>query len=40
MVTENELRRNFGVRSPSLTFVKLEPGADADRVQEVDQAAR
>ena len=30
MVTENELRRDFGVRSPSLTFVKLEPGADAD----------
>ena len=35
VLTENELRRNFGVRSPSLTFVKLEPGADADRVQAV-----
>ena len=34
VVTEDQLRREFGVRSPSLTFVKLEPGADADRVQE------
>ena len=30
MVTQEQLRREFGVRSPSLTFVKLEPGADAD----------
>ena len=35
VVTQNELRKSFGVRSPSLTFVKLEPGADADQVQEV-----
>ena len=34
VVTEDQLRREFGVRSPSLTFVKLLPGADADRVQE------
>jgi putative ABC transport system permease protein len=34
VVTEAEARREFGVRSPSLTFVKLEPGADADRVKE------
>ena len=38
VVTENELRRSFGVRSPSLTFVKLEPGADADRRAGDDQA--
>ncbi|MBN1530708.1 MAG: ABC transporter permease [Thermoleophilaceae bacterium] len=34
VVTEEQLRREFGVRSPSLTFVKLEPGANADAVQD------
>ncbi len=34
MLTEEQLRREFGVRSPSLTFVKLEPGADAAQVQD------
>jgi len=34
VVTEDQLRTEFGVRSPSLTFVKLEPGADAAAVQE------
>jgi putative ABC transport system permease protein len=34
VVTEDQLRREFGVRSPSLTFVKLDPGADAAAVQE------
>ena len=34
VLTEEQLRREFGVRSPSLTFVKLEPGADAAKVQD------
>ena len=33
VVTEEELRNRFGTRDPSLTCVRLEPGADADAVQ-------
>jgi putative ABC transport system permease protein len=34
VVTEQTLRTRFGAREPSMTFVRLEPGADADAVQE------
>ena len=34
VVPERVLRREFGVREPSITFIRLAPGADADRVQE------
>jgi putative ABC transport system permease protein len=33
-VTEQTLRSQFGARDPSLTFVKLAPGANAGAVQE------
>ena len=39
VVTEQQLARQFAVREPSFTFVKLAPGADADTVQKrVSQA--
>jgi putative ABC transport system permease protein len=34
VVTQEQIRSEFGVRSPSLTFVKLEPGADAEQVKD------
>ncbi len=34
VVTEEELRTRFGVRQPSSTFLRLEPGADAAAIQE------
>jgi putative ABC transport system permease protein len=34
VVTAETLRSQFGARDPSLTFVRLEPGANADAVQE------
>jgi putative ABC transport system permease protein len=33
LVTERSLRRLFGTRSPSITFLKLRPGVDAGAVQ-------
>ena len=39
VVTEEQLARQFAVREPSFTFLKLAPGADADAVQDrVSQA--
>ena len=34
VVTDQTLRSRFGARQPSLTFIRLAPGADADAVQE------
>jgi putative ABC transport system permease protein len=34
VVTEQELRSEFGARQPSLTFVRLDPGADPEAVKE------
>jgi len=33
VVTERQLSEEFGVKSPSVTFVKLEEGTDADKAQ-------
>jgi putative ABC transport system permease protein len=33
-VTESLLRREFGAREPSMTFIKLDPGANASRVKD------
>ncbi|MEA2362212.1 MAG: putative transport system permease protein [Thermoleophilaceae bacterium] len=34
VVTEDTLRDKFGAREPSMTFIKLDAGADAKRVQD------
>jgi putative ABC transport system permease protein len=34
VVTEGTLRRDFGAREPSMTFIKLDDGANANRVQD------
>jgi putative ABC transport system permease protein len=34
VITEEQLATQFAVREPSFTFLRLEPGADADAVQE------
>jgi putative ABC transport system permease protein len=34
VVTESLLRREFGAREPSMTFIKLDPGANASRVKD------
>jgi putative ABC transport system permease protein len=34
VVTEQTLKSKFGAREPSMTFIKLEPGANADRVKD------
>jgi putative ABC transport system permease protein len=39
VVTEGQLRSQFGIREPSFTFIRLAPGASASRVQDEIKAA-